>query len=55
MFGVCCDVDIFKLTESAQSINREVYAESLFLRLPTAGKPADVFHFYLSVIWLRED
>ena len=26
VLGVCCDVDIFKLTARAQSINREVYA-----------------------------
>ena len=26
VLGVRCDVDIYKLTASAQSINREVYA-----------------------------
>ena len=30
MLGVCCDVDIFKLTASAQSIYR-VYAATYFL------------------------
>ena len=25
VLGVCCDVDIFKLAASAQSITREVY------------------------------
>ena len=30
VLGVRCDADIFKLTASAQSINREVYEASMY-------------------------
>ena len=35
VLGVRCDVDIFKLTASAQSINREVYESCNYRQLFT--------------------
>ena len=39
VLGVRCDVDIFKLTASAQSIKREVYGSAHFSALPSLYTP----------------
>ena len=61
MLGVCCDVDIFKLTASAQYIYREVYGSTylmqklLLLKQLKKNKKLHMMYYKLLKIYLIMD